>query len=147
MPNDQTPMTNEEGERSRLNQVEQHPVEQYNKKFDLEERTALFAEEIIRFARAIKLDPISTPLIKQLVRSATSVGANYCEADAAGSRKEFRYRISLCQRESKETQYWLRLIGNACPDHLAPARIHWKEAMELTKIFATIYRKTPAEQN
>ena len=111
--------------------------------FDLQERTAKFGEEVISFARSINQDGVSTPIVQQLVRSATSIGANYCEADGAGSRKEFRYRISLCLRESKETQYWLRMIGKACPDEVESARVQWKEATELSKIFATIYRKTP----
>jgi len=61
------------------------------KRFDLEERTARFGEAIIEFAKKISVTPITEPLIRQLVDSGTSVGANYCEADDAGTRKEFRY--------------------------------------------------------
>jgi four helix bundle protein len=137
MSNVKIPMTNDEAQTDAHDGESQAPV------FDLQERTARFAEHVIEFARTVRLDPISIPIVKQLVRSSTSIGANYCEADTSGSRKEFRYRISLCQRESKETQYWLRMIGKACPEHLESARIYWKEAMELTKIFSSIYRKTP----
>ena len=63
--------------------------------FDLTERTALFGEAVIRFAKTIRRDAVSKPLLSQLVRSATSIGANYGEADEAGTKKEFRYRISL----------------------------------------------------
>jgi len=81
------------------------------REFDLAERTALFGEVVISFARSIRRDDVSGPLIRQLVRSATSIGANYTEADEAGSTKEFRYRISVCCREARETQYWLRMLA------------------------------------
>jgi len=82
-------------------------------KYDLAERTAQFGEAVIAFVRKIKLDSVTSPLVKQLVRSATSVGANYAEADEAGSKKEFRYRISVCTRESRETKHWLRMMAVA----------------------------------
>ncbi|HEX4132526.1 MAG TPA: four helix bundle protein [Pirellulales bacterium] len=75
--------------------------------YDLEERTAQFGENVIRFARQIATTAINDSLVRQLVRSATSIGANYCEADEAGSEKEFRFRISICKREACETRHWL----------------------------------------
>ena len=108
--------------------------------YDLEERTARFGEAIIRFAKKIPVNPITEPLIGQLVRAGTSVGSNYCEADDAGSRKEFRYRISVCKRESRETKYWLRMIAVAVPELKAEARVHWTEAKELNLIFGAIHR-------
>lgn len=109
--------------------------------FDLAERTARFGEDAVRFARRIPPDPVSIPLIRQLVRAATSIGANYCEADEAGSRKEFRYRISVSCRESRESKHWLRMLAVAAPDHKEDARILWKEAHELNLIFAAIARQ------
>ena len=109
-------------------------------KFDLEERTARFGERIIQFARRISLDPVTEPLIKQMVRAGTSVGANYGEADDAGSKKEFRYRISVCKRESRESKHWLRMIAAAVPALKDEARLHWQEAKELHLIFAAIFR-------
>ena len=79
--------------------------------------------------------------MKQLVRASTSVGANYCEADEAGTRKEFRYRISVCKRESRECKHWLRMIAKAVPHLRKEARELWQEANELTLIFAAIFRK------
>jgi four helix bundle protein len=109
--------------------------------FDLAERTAVFGEAVIHFALKLCRDD-SGPIIRQLVRSATSIGANYTEADEAGSRKEFCYRISVCCREARETQYWLRMLAAATPDATEGARIHWKEANELTRIFGVIHRKS-----
>src|SRR5215813_8116684 len=105
--------------------------------YDLEERTAVFGEQIIRFARRIPVDPI-TPLISQLVRAGTSVGANYCEADDAESKKDFRHKIALCRKESRETKYWLRMIVAAVPDLKTAARPLWQEAKELNLIFGAI---------
>ena len=112
------------------------------RKFDLAERMALFGEEIVGFAKTIQRDAITGPLIRQLVRSATSIGANYVEADEAGSKKEFRYRISVCKRETRETQYWLRMMVAAAPHIAERARTHWKEANELVLIFGSIHRRS-----
>jgi four helix bundle protein len=110
--------------------------------FDLAERTAEFGETVIRFALTIRRTAVSSPLISQLIRSATSIGSNYCEADETASRKEFKYRISICCRESRETKYWLRMIAAAITEKKAEARLIWKEADELNRIFAAIHRRT-----
>ena len=67
--------------------------------FDLEERTARFGEDVIGFARTVPENAVTKRLISQLVGAATSVGANYCEADDAVSKKEFRYKIGICKKE------------------------------------------------
>ena len=110
------------------------------RRFDLEERAARFGEDVIQFAKRVPLNPVTEQLVSQLVKSGTSVGANYCEADDAGSKKEFRYRISLCKRESRETKHWLRMIANAAPELQDEARVLWQEAKELNLIFSAIYR-------
>jgi len=110
-------------------------------KFDLEERTARFGEEIIRFARELPKNLVVEPLIRQMVKSGTSVGANYCEADDACSLKEFWQKIGYCKKESRETKHWLRMLAVAEPGHVEKARILWKEAQELHLIFASIFRK------
>ena len=111
--------------------------------YDLAERTAVFGEQCVTLARRLKLDAVTDPLVRQMVRSTTSVGANYCEADEAGSKKEFRYRISLCARESRESKHWLRMLSKAVVEqHQDELRKLWKEADELSRIFATIHRKS-----
>jgi four helix bundle protein len=109
--------------------------------FDLDERTAQFGEAVIRFCRALPKTVITDPLIRQIVKSATSVGANYCEADDAISRKEFRLKIGTCKKEARETKHWLRMIAAAEPDRADVSRTLWKEARELHLIFASIFRK------
>jgi len=108
-----------------------------DKVYDLEERTALYGEEIIKFARYIEKDVVNRSLISQ-VRSATSIGANYVEADGAESKKDFRHKIALCKKESKETKHWLRMISKANPSMNKECRSLWQEAQELTLIFSSI---------
>ena len=109
-----------------------------NKIYDLEERTAKFGEEVILFAKSINKDIVIRPLISQIVRSATSIGANYVEADGAESKKDFIHKISICKKEAKETKHWLRMISTACPEHIIKCRELWKECQELTLIFSSI---------
>jgi four helix bundle protein len=110
-------------------------------KFDLEERTALFGESVIAFAKKIPRTAITLSLISQIVRSGTSVGSNYCEADDAVSKKEFRNKVGTCKKEARETKYWLRMIAAAEPNTKDDARALWQEAKELHLIFASILRK------
>ena len=114
---------------------------QRTKVFDLDERTALFGEAIITFAKAVPKNVVTLPLINQLVKSGTSIGANYCEADDAVSKKEFRCKIATCKKEARETKYWLRMMAVAEESAKEQARILWSEAKELHLIFAAIYRR------
>ena len=110
--------------------------------YDLEERTALFAEVVIEFCLELPIGPVVSPIIGQLVRAATSVGANYGEADDAESKKDFRHKIAICRKETRETKYWLRMIAKAVPSHKAEARTLWSEAKALHLIFCKIVRTT-----
>jgi four helix bundle protein len=111
--------------------------------YDLEERTAAFGEQIIRFARKIQLDAVTRSIVDQLVRSGTSIGANYLEAEDGQSKKDFRHKISICRKESKEVRHWLRMITAAVPDVRDDARRLWQEAKELNLIFGAILRSKP----
>ena len=111
------------------------------RKYDLEERTARFGEAVLKFAKNIPTTTITMPLISQLVRSATSVGANYCEADDAESKKDFRHKIGICKKEARETKHWLRMIVVVYPELKEEAQVLWKEAKELNLIFNAISRK------
>jgi len=111
------------------------------KVYDLEERTAILGERAIMFTRSLHLNPISTPLINQLVRSGTSVGANYMEADGASTKKDFKHKISICRKEAKETRHWLRMIAYAVPEKAEEAKSLSQEAQELVLIFSKILSK------
>jgi len=110
-------------------------------KYDLEERTAVLGEEIIKFAKKIPKNEITRPLITQLIKSGTSIGANYCEADDAESGRDFKHKIGICKKEARETKYWLRMIAITIPELTKQARILWKEAKELNLIFNAIVNK------
>ena len=114
--------------------------EEEKKSYDLEERTAVFGENVIEFAKKSPVTPVTRRLIDQLVGAGTSVGANYCEADDAVSRKEFKHKIGTCKKEARETKFFLRMIAKAVPEMKDIAGPLWQEAKELHLIFAKIYR-------
>ncbi len=108
--------------------------------YDLEERTARFGEAVIDFAKTIPQHAVTNRLIGQLVGAATSVGANYVEADDAVSKKEFLKNIGTCKKEARETKHFLRMIVRAVPVLKPEACKLWREARELHLIFSKIWR-------
>src|SRR3989344_8384382 len=109
-------------------------------KYDLEDRTAKFGENIIDFARSVKPDYINKPIITQLIKSATSIGANYMEANGAESKKDFLHKINICKKEARETKHFLRMVATSNPEITEQFRILRKEAHELNLIFGAITR-------
>jgi four helix bundle protein len=107
-------------------------------KYDLEERTAVFGESIIELCKKAPKSVITIPILGQLIRSGTSMGANYCEANGASSKKDFKNKIFICKKEAKETKYWLRLLAKAEISLKEECRALWQEAQELTLIFSKI---------
>ena len=111
------------------------------KVYNLEDRTAKFGEDVIRFCKKIPKNTITIPIISQLIRAGTSVGANYCEADDAESGKDFKHKIGICKKESRECKHWLRMIVIAEDNLKEEARVLWNEAKELNLIFNAINNK------
>ena len=116
-------------------------VQNPNVKYDLAERTSKFGADIIIFAKSVKETNINRSIISQLVRSATSIGANYMEADCAESKKDFNHKIGICKKEAKETTHWLHMLAIAEPSKTEKCRELWKEAHELTLIFSAIIKR------
>lgn len=112
------------------------------KSYDLEERTAKFGERVILLARKIPKTAVNIPIISQFVSAGTSVGSNYCEADNAESKNDFKHKIGICKKEAKEARYWLRIIATAEPSLREEARELWQEAKELNLIFSSIVNST-----
>ncbi|MDP8289816.1 MAG: four helix bundle protein [Candidatus Susulua stagnicola] len=110
-------------------------------KRDLEERTFNFAVETVKFLKDIKYSKEFETIKYQLSKSATSIGANYEEAQGAYSKDDFKYKISICFRESKESNYWLRIIKAADISKGQKLDYLTKEAEELKKIFSSIMKK------
>ena len=118
-----------------------------NQNYDLDERTAIFGERVIRLCYKIKKSPITNPLITQLIKCSTSVGANYCEADNAESKEDFHHKIGICKKEAQESKHFLRMIAVAEPEIETDSQELLQEASELNLIFNTIYSKTKNNKN
>jgi len=98
-------------------------------------------------SRFISKNNINQILINQLVRSATSIGANYSEADEAVSNRDFVNKLAIAKKEAKETKYWLHLLAKTIPNKIEVARSLWQEANELTKILASIINNSKSRKN
>ena len=108
-------------------------------KYDLEERTAKLGEKAIAFCKLIKCNAITKPLISQFVRSTTSIGANYMEANGAASRKDFTNKINICRKEAQESKHNLRMILSYNSALRATTEELEKEILEIILIFGKIY--------
>lgn len=102
---------------------------------DLLKRTLDFAIKIIQLSRLIPNTPTNKPLISQIIRSSSSIGANYREAKEAFSRSDFIHKISLCKKEANETIYWLELIKSNNPQITIIEELS-NEASQFIRIFA-----------
>ena len=111
-------------------------------KYDLEERTAKFAEDVIDLMKKLPNNPINSRLISQCIGAAGSMGANYCEANEAESKKDFIHKIGISKKETKETRHWLRLLARANPEYKEKFRKLWQEAHELLLIFSKINKSS-----
>lgn len=76
----------------------------------LAERTLVFSKDVIQFCKAEKITITTKPLLEQLIRSATSIGANYVEANNAASKADFKNKIFIAKKEAAESKYWLQLL-------------------------------------
>lgn len=110
-------------------------------KYNLEERTALFGENVIKLCQTLPKTNITNPLVNQLVKASTSVGANYCEADDAESKRDFKHKLGVSKKEARESKHLLRMMAVAVPSAKEELRILWQEAKELNLILNAIYRK------
>ena len=113
-----------------------------SKYYDLEERTLKFAKSTITFVKKLPRNIANIEIIKQLVRSTGSVGANYIEANEALSKKDFVMRIKICRKEAKESRYWLKLIEVNSKELESMRKSLLQEATELMKIFGAILEKS-----
>ena len=118
-------------------------MEVEERKRELRKRTKEFAGSIIRFY--IGLDKRREELRilgKQLIRSGTSVAANYREASRSRSKDEFISKIDLCCQEADETQLWLELLRDECQITTSLIEPIWKESDELICIFVAMSKNT-----
>jgi len=106
--------------------------------YDLEERTAKLAENIIDLVKKVRINSVNKRIIEQIIGSGGSIGANYCEANEAESKRDFIHKIGICKKEAKETKHWLRLLARVHPEYKEVIRTMWQETQELLLIFSSI---------
>ena len=113
--------------------------------FDIQERTFKFAVKVVKSVSRLPRTTAGVVIGRQIVRSATSIGANVEEADAAESKQDFIHKMSIAHKEARETRYWLRIIqASLADDNNVQALI--QESDELVRILYSIAnnaRKNP----
>lgn len=109
------------------------------KKFDLEDRTLLFAKKVINFCKRLPNNTINFKLTDQLIRSAGSIGANYREANDSLGKRDFVHRLRISRKETKETIFWLELVKEANKDISVESLLD--ESIQLRNIFSSIIQK------
>jgi len=122
-------------------------MEEQRKIYDLEERTLKFAERVRDFCLKLPKNAANNVYVPQLIRSGSSPGANYIEANESIGDKDFKMKIKTCRREAKESSYWLRLVitdsSSVMEDERAALR---QEAKEFILIFTSILKKRDKEE-
>ena len=109
----------------------------------LRERTKKFAASVIRLYLSLDQEREELRILgRQVIRSATSVAANYREASRARSTREFTAKIGLCSQELDETQLWVELLRDECQISAAVIDPIWEEADQLIRIFVTMSKNT-----
>jgi len=111
------------------------------RKNELEMRLINFSGSIVNLCRQVPWNVINKPVISQIVRSSTSIGANYSEANQSGSYKDFRNKIYISIKELNETKYWIHILAKSNPDKKEQLRIIYNECQQLVKIFDSIIFK------
>jgi four helix bundle protein len=107
-------------------------------KNELEKRTKQFALDSLQWVSSIRTDRSSDMLCRQFLRSSTSIGANYREANRAESKDDFIHKIALVEKEASETAYWLELMEEIALGEPQKRSALRKESGELLSIFCAI---------
>ena len=110
--------------------------------YDLENRTLMFTKNIIKFAKNVPLNVVNNEILRQLIRSSSSIGSNYIEANESLSEKDFIIRIKICRKEAKETTYWLKVLDLNDQELNKQCNHLYSEATQLKKIFSSIALKS-----
>lgn len=116
------------------------------KVFDLKERCLVFSKEMLGVLKSLKITLFNKNIVSQCIRSATSIGANYHEADCAESKKDFEHKIGICKKEAVETEYWLKLLIDEEATNNKLNKL-LDESSQLKKIFISIINKSRAKNN
>jgi four helix bundle protein len=111
------------------------------KNYDLEVRTLNFSKNIVALCKRIPFNMVNKRLTDQLLRSASSIGANYREANECDTKKDFKNKIRISKKEARETIYWLELLIDSNQNLKNEILLLLDESKQLMKILASIYLK------
>ena len=106
--------------------------------YELEKRLTIFSSTLIKSLRIIPNTRYNQNVIDQLLRSGTSIGANYHEANGAVSRSDFRSKIAICKKETLETIYWLNILREIEPQKNQEITVLSGFCNEYVRIFTKI---------
>ena len=109
-------------------------------KIELERRTKEFSLQLIRFLKSLPRNYLGEIMGKQLLKSGTSIGANYREANRAESKADFIHKLAIAEKEASETVYWLELMVEAGIGNREDVARLLKETKELLAIFTAAGR-------
>jgi len=115
--------------------------------YDLEEKFEQLGERIIVLTKKAAKNAVTLPIISQLVRAGTSIGANYMEANGASSKRDFKNKIHICKKEAKETMHWLRMLAIADQAVKDECRVLWQETQGYAKMFSKILSTIKSNKN
>lgn len=120
--------------------MQQEATQRRQPPFDIRERTFVFAVRVVKLAKRFPRTLDAIEIGRQLLRSATSVGANVEEAHGAESQRDFVHKMGIACKEVRETRYWLRLVkATIIDDDETNALL--QESDELVRILSTIVSK------
>ena len=105
--------------------------------YDIRERTFQSAVRVIQAVRHLPDDAATRVVTYQLVKAATSVGANVEEADGAESKRDFVHKMSIARKETRESRYWIRIVRASIEDDEEWAALQ-QESEEIARILSTI---------
>jgi len=108
---------------------------------ELEKRTLKFAVQIIRLSTTLPNTPEAKVVRNQITKCGTSIGANYREANRSRSKADFRNKITICETEASETQYWMEVIVEMGWKSYDQVKSEYEECSELLAIFTSIGKK------
>ena len=109
-------------------------------KAELEQRTKEFSLQLIRFLESLPKNYLGEIMGKQLLKSGTSIGANYREANRAESKADFVHKLAIAEKEASETVYWLELMTEAGIGSRQEVARLLRETKELLAIFTAAGR-------
>lgn len=109
-------------------------------KIELERRTKEFSLQLIRFLESLPKNYLGEAMGKQLLKSGTSIGANYREANRAESKADFIHKLAIAEKEASETVYWLELMTEAGIGSRQEVARLLRETKELLAIFTAAGR-------